>query len=150
LNDGNPDAYFFNRAAFFGMGDASQPEAVRQRKASDPASAQGGDDPMPFCMVLRRDVHLEAGENRVLRFAYGAVGGEETMKFLDDYHNVDAFNDTRKRWKDNLAYFYTGQDSVLHREMAWHSYQLLSATVYSGFHKTHLIPQGSAYLYLHG
>ena len=150
LNDGNPDAYYFNRAAFFGAGDASQPDAVRLRKAGDPSSAQGGDDPMPFCMVLRRDVHLEAGTDCNLRFAYGAVRAEETLKFLDDYRNGDAFNDTRKRWKDNLAYFHSGEDPVLHREMAWHSYQLLSATVYNGFHKTHLIPQGSAYLYLHG
>ncbi|MBZ0290797.1 MAG: hypothetical protein K8I30_24435, partial [Anaerolineae bacterium] len=150
LNEGSPDAYYFNRAAFFGAGDASQPDAVKQRKAGDPASASGGDDPMPFCMVLRRDVHLEAGADCTLRFAYGAIPAEENLKFLDDYHAGDAFNDTRKRWKDNLAYFYTGEDPVLHREMAWHSYQLLSSMVYNAFHKTHLVPQGSAYLYLHG
>jgi len=150
LNEGNPDAYYYNRNAFFGAGGAEQPDMVLGRRAGDPASAQGGDDPMPFCMVLRRDIHIEAGESRTLRFAYGAIGAEETLKFLEDYRQGDAFNDMRKRWKDDLAYFYTGEDPVLQREMAWHTYNLLSATVYSAYHKTHVVPQGSAYLYLHG
>jgi hypothetical protein len=150
LNGGTPDAYYMNKAAFFGNGGADQPDAVRDHRASDPASAQAGDDPMPFCMVLRRDVHIEAGADCTLRFAYGAVRADETPKFLDDFRQGDAFNETRKQWKNDLAYFYTGEDPVLHREMAWHSYNLLSAIVYSAFHKTHVVPQGSAYLYLHG
>ena len=105
---------------------------------------------MPFCMVLRRDVHLEAGGSTNLRFAYGAIRADETLKFLEDYHQGDAFQDMRKRWKENLAYFYTGEDPVLQREMAWHSYNLLSSMVYSAYHKTYIVPQGSAYLYLHG
>ena len=39
---------------------------------------------------------------------------------------------------------------MLHREMAWHAYNMLSAVVYLDFYKTHVVPQGSAYLYLHG
>jgi len=150
LNGGNPDAHYFNRAAFFGSGDARQPDAVRGRREGDPVSAQGGDDSMPFCLALRRDIRLEAGEDCTLRFAYGAIRSDETLKFLEDYRQGGAFNDTRKGWKDTLAYFYTGEDPVLHREMAWHSYNLLSATVYNAFHETHVVPQGSAYLYLHG
>jgi cellobiose phosphorylase len=53
-------------------------------------------------------------------------------------------------WKDNLAYFSTGEDPVLQREMTWHAYNLLSASVYVDFYKAHIVPQGSAYLYLHG
>ena len=34
--------------------------------------------------------------------------------------------------------------------MAWHAYNLLSATVYHAYYDTHFVPQGSAYLYLHG
>src|SRR5205085_9672207 len=41
-------------------------------------------------------------------------------------------------------------DPALKREMAWHAYYLLSATVYNAYYDTHLIPQGSAYLYVHG
>ena len=34
--------------------------------------------------------------------------------------------------------------------MAWHAYNLLSATVFNEYYGVHLIPQGSAYLFSHG
>ena len=39
-----------------------------------------------------------------------------------------------------------GQDALLHREMAWHSYNLHSATTYNAFNKVHLVPQGYHWL----
>ena len=161
---GTPNAHFIHRDYFFGKGGVRQPDSVVKRRKGDISAAHAEDDPMPFCMVLRRDLVLDPGGSSQLRYAYGAVRPEANFDFLRPYRLIprgtlpvipatqpaDPFADTQATWKENLAYFYTGQDPVLHREMAWHSYNLLSSTVYSAFHNVHLVPQGSAYLYLHG
>lgn len=154
---GTPDAHYIHRKAFFGQGGAKQPDAIVNQRAGDEIQAQAGeDDAMCFCMVLRRDLSLGPHERRHLRYAYGAVRPEEGLGFLDAYRDSEQaaqnspFEQMRAAWKQNITYFHTGLDPVLHREMAWHSYYLLSATVKSSFHKVHVVPQGSAYLYLHG
>jgi hypothetical protein len=100
--------------------------------------------------VLRRDITLDAGQKKTLRYAYGAALPEARRAMLGELKSAETFNETQEKWQMDLAYFYTGEDPVLQREMAWHSYNLLSASVYNAYHKVHLIPQGSAYLYLHG
>lgn len=154
---GTPDAHYFQKAAFFGTGGAKSPDGLRSGQASNDAQASAGSDPMPFCFALRRDITLQPGETRTLRYAYGAVKAGEALNFLDAYRlpensgeTVPQTPDPRPKWRDALAYFYTGEDPVLQREMAWHAYNLLSSVVCSDFHQVHLVPQGSAYLYLHG
>jgi hypothetical protein len=148
---GRPDAFYVNKRAFFGAGGARLPDAVRQRKVGESVDAKPSSEPMPCCLVMRRDLHLQPGERQTLRYAYGTVRPEETMSFLEPLRQeTELFNQTVTAWKDHLAYFYTGEDPVLQREMAWHAYYLLSATVYVDFYKAHIVPQGSAYLYLHG
>lgn len=148
---GKPDAFYINKSAFFGTGGARQPDAVRQRKSGDAIATTASSDPMPYCLVMRRDLNLQPGERKSLRYAYGTSRPNGTLGFLDKFRQQsDLFNQTLASWKDNLAYFYTGEDPVLQREMAWHAYNLLSATVYVDFYKAHIVPQGSAYLYLHG
>ncbi len=156
---GTPDAHFIQKAAFFGAGGAKSPDALRNRRSGDPAEASASTDPMPFCFALRRELTLQPGETRTLRYAYGAVKSGEALDFLDQYALSPSGEagtapvnkaDPRPRWRDALAYFDTGEDLVLQREMAWHSYNLLSSIVCSDFHGVHLVPQGSAYLYLHG
>jgi hypothetical protein len=148
---GRPDAFYLNKQAFFGSGGARQPDAVRERRAGDGLNVTVPDDPMPYCLVMRRDVSLQPGERRTLRYAYGTVGANAELSFLESFRSQDdSFQQMQAAWKDHLAYFHTGEDPVLQREMAWHAYYLLSATVYADFYKAHLVPQGSAYLYLHG
>lgn len=146
---GTPDAYYDQRADFFGNGDAAAPDAVTQRR--NRTDSLLANDPMPFCAVLRRDLTLQANETTHLRFAYGAVEqGKTSLDFLQAYRLDDPFTDMRDGWKKRLAYFSIGSDPALQREMAWHSYSLLSSTVYNEYFNVHLTPQGSAYLYLHG
>lgn len=146
---GTPDAVYINKRAFFGSGGARQPDAVWQRRDSDSLDTSISDDPMPYCLVLRRDVHLNPGARCTLRYAYGRTN--ESLDFLNPFRQAEnLFIQTLDAWKDNLVYFSTRQDPVLQREMAWHAYNLASATVYSDFYKTHIVPQGSAYLFLHG
>jgi hypothetical protein len=53
-------------------------------------------------------------------------------------------------WKKNLAYFTIGSAPHLQREMAWHAYYLQSSTLVHEYFGGRVVPQGSAYLYLHG
>jgi hypothetical protein len=152
---GSPDAVFTDDAAFFGAGGARQPDAiVRPAKPVSPgapaASAQEAISGKRYCMVMRREVRLAPGESRTLRYAFGAVRPDGALDFLDAYRAGEPFRETQSSWKEDIAYFSTGEDPVLQRETAWHSYNLLSAVVYNAFHGVHLVPQGSAYLYLHG
>lgn len=149
--NGTPDAFYINKQVFFGAGGARQPDAVRTRRAGDDAGVPVPDDPMPYCLVMRRDLTLQPGERQKLRYAYGSARAGESLGFLEPYRQqADGLRLTQTAWKDQLAYFSTGEDPVLQREMAWHAYALLSAVVYADFYKAHLVPQGSAYLYLHG
>ncbi|MEZ4670955.1 MAG: hypothetical protein R3E39_23885 [Anaerolineae bacterium] len=148
--NGQPDGYYINKATFFGAGGAREPDTVRKHSGDEPFHPNSPLEPMPFCMVLRRDIHLEGGQRRKLRFAYGAAWPEERREALAKWREGEPFVDTGTYWYDKTITFWTGQDPLLHREMAWHSYNFLSATTYNSFHKVHVVPQGSAYLYLHG
>lgn len=147
---GKPDGHYINKASFFGAGGAQQPDAVRLRRDDGTLQPNSVLEPMPYCMVLRRDITLNPGEEQTLRYAYGAAFPDARKTMLAELNKDDTFVEKQENWKTDLAYFYTGEDPVLHREMAWHSYNLLSASVYNAYHKVHLIPQGSAYLFLHG
>lgn len=147
---GQASAQYTDKAAFFGAGGATQPDAVRARREGEVGGA-ANDAPMPYCMVLRRDLRIEPGESVKLRYAYGAARPGQTLDFLRRYRDRDddPLRKTLDRWKKRLAYFSSG-DPVLQREMAWHAYNLQSVTVYNEYYDSHLVPQGSAYLYLHG
>lgn len=147
---GQPDGHYVNKATFFGAGGAREPDAIKKRTGDDPLQPGSPLEPMPYCMALRRDFHLEPGKSHNLRFAYGAALPDERRHALDSLRAGTPLKDTLKRWRKKSATFWTGQDALLHREMAWHSYNLHAATIYNVFHKVHLVPQGSAYLYLHG
>lgn len=143
--------YYIDKVDFFGRGTARVPETVRLRKKGKTDRSKRGDS-MPYCMVFRHDLRLEPNKPVRLRYAYGALPHPDIqVDFAQKYRaRQDTFKATLEAWKKQIVYFWTGQDRVLHREMAWHAYYLLSATLYSEFYKTHYTPQGSAYLYLHG
>ncbi len=145
---GQASAVYTDTATFFGDGDATCPAAVVNHldttlRGETSASQQ------PFCLVQRRDLTLAPGEIATLRYAYGTVRPDAQPDFVQK-HRLHTLNDTLDGWKDHLAYFSTGDTPVLHREMAWHAYALQQASVYNAYYKTHVITQGSAYLYLHG
>lgn len=146
---GQPDAHYLDKAAFFGRGGAFKPDAARAHHPGSPVEMAAG-GLMPYCLILRRDLRLEPGQRIRLRYAYGTARPGGGLDFLDAYRQDEPAQQTAAAWKNNLVYFYTGEDPVLQREMAWHAYNLLSSTVRSDFHGVRLVPQGSAYLFLHG
>ncbi len=157
---GEPDGFYSDKAAFFGKGGARKPDAVARREAGEAYDPAAEYDARSRCLIIRRDVEIGPAEYANLRFAYGMVRPGDTrtpsgadegeLAFLERYRVGDPFAQTQAQWADSLTYFKTGDDPVLQREMAWHSYNLNAASVYSSFHGVHLVAQGSAYLYLHG
>ena len=145
---GQPDAHYTDRMTFFGKGGAAQPDAVAQRRAGDTDAAPEGS--MPYCMVLRRSLRLEARQTVTLRYGYGTSRPGETPDWLTRYRPEAGGSPEDAGWTDRLAYFGAPDEPVLQREMAWHAYNLLAATTYHDYYQAHVTPQGSAYLYLHG
>ncbi len=145
-----PDAHYFNKASFFGMGGAREPDLIKLRGEDAPFNPRSPLEPMPYCMVLRKDFTLKPGEGKTLRFAYGAALPEERRKAISQLIDEPALALTQSAWQERLVYADTGEDPVVQREMAWHSYNLQSAVTRNQYHGVHLVPQGSAYLYLHG
>ena len=145
---GHADDRYTDKAAFFGAGGPRQPEAVLVRRGGEVVAREG--EPMPCCMALRRNLRVEPGKSVRLRYAYGAAHPGQPLDFLAPYRTGDPFAHMLDCWKARLAYFSTGRDPVLQREMAWHAYNLLASTVYNAYYDAHVVPQGSAYLFLHG
>jgi hypothetical protein len=143
-----------DQGAFFGDGDAKEPAAVRTRAKGTIGQARSGDGE-PFAFVIASDVSLAKGASAHLRFAYG-------------YAKQGAAPALDARWKDASAEpwalfradaaagesiaFTRGsdEDAWISREIAWHSAQLLGAVGYREYWGKHVVPQGSAYLWLHG
>lgn len=133
---------------FFGNGSPSKPQAISERQPStllSETSAYG----QPFLLVVSGEITLQPGEIKQLRFAYGAARPESDLSWVEEYRHY-AQATTTQRWKDHLAYFSTGGNPALQREMVWHSYGLQVNSVYYDYYKTHAIAQGSAYQFLHG
>ncbi|MBK7972979.1 MAG: hypothetical protein IPK07_06755 [Deltaproteobacteria bacterium] len=147
---GDSVARFTDRASYFGGGGPSRPDAVSSRTAGSivedrPAAGQ------PSCLVLRHALTLAPGEMRTLRFAYGyAAPGADLAPLLAAHRHGEDFADSQARRASELAAFSTGADPALAREVAWHSFALPAATLFHGYHGTHVTTQGSAYLYLQG
>lgn len=158
--NGEPDGFYHDKAAFFGTGGARLPDAVAARMPSERYDVGAEYNALSRCLVIRRDVEIGPAEYVDLRFAYGVVrpgdlrtpsGADESdLAFLRRYRQGQPAAQTQRAWADSLTYFKTGEDPVLQREMAWHSYGLQAALVYNSFHRAHVVAQGSAYLYLHG
>ncbi len=145
---GPPDAHYVDKFAFFGGGGPRKPDTIANRYDSYPDAPST--DPMPYCLVLRRDLQLKPGEPVRLRYAYGVVQPDRPVDFLNKYRVGEPLTSTLDCWKNQVVDFKTDDDLPLQREMAWHAYNLLSATVYNAYYDSFLVPQGSAYLYQHG
>lgn len=159
--DAPVDDVFVDQRAFFGAGGPADPTAVRDRHpglgssgfltgtaTSAPRSALG----QPHVLVLKSTLSLRPGQSRRLRYAYGySRWGEPPGPDIDALSSID---DVRGAYADHMRermfLFATERDPALHRELAWHSYQLETSVGRRDYWQGHVVPQGSAYLYLHG
>ncbi len=146
---------FVDQEAFFGEGGPGAPTQVMTRAAGAgvaggvvaPSASGAGQGRM---MAMRTDVKLAPGERRTLRFAYGYAPWGQAPELPSAW----ATDDLRAQYVDalrpNLFYFATDEQPFLHRELAWHAYQLEASVGVRDYWQGHVVPQGSAYLYLHG
>lgn len=134
---------------------AARPRAVTTRLPGELAALDGGPRSglgQPRAFVVRTDLALAPGEKRVLRFAYGVTPMGEPWPTLATYTDlaVDPRAEARADLRDHLLYFASERDPFLHRELAWHASQIEASVGYREYWGHHVVPQGSAYLYLHG
>jgi hypothetical protein len=135
----------------FGAGTLAQPEAVVDPRPGELLSATyaGG---QPAALVMRSDLHLEPGVPRTLRFAYGYLPPGVDLGVLDRYRGpgVDPWLESAGQWQAAVAGVAVSGMPDLTGEAVWRSAQLLGSSVYLEYYGLHVIPQGSAYLYLSG
>ena len=141
------DAVYTDQDAFFGAGGAIAPDAVTARANGDGATLpkrNGLGQPRVF--VMRSDLDLAPGTSRALRFAYGfAPMGQPFVP-----PPPATLGDVRADLRKHLVYFAAKDAGALQREMAWHASQLEASVTWREYWGHHIVPQGSAYLYLHG
>ncbi len=154
---GTPSDVYTDQASFFGQGGVGAPEAVTKRQ---PGQGVGGGalgkttngQGQPRTFVIRSDITLAPGESKTLRFAYGYAPIGESFAIDKKWREpgYDTRADYEKALEPRLFYFGADRDPFLHREMAWHSYQVETSVGRRDYFQGHVVPQGSAYLYLHG
>jgi hypothetical protein len=155
---GDVSDVYTDDARFFGEmppADMARPRTVTSRlpgelATPDAVARNGLGQPRSF--VVRTDLALAPGEKRVLRFAYGYTPLGEAWPALEAYTNpaVDPQAEARADLREHLLYFASERDPFLHRELAWHASQIEASVGYREYWGRHVVPQGSAYLYLHG
>lgn len=145
-----PAALYADARAFFGEGGPRAPAAVAARRDGDalgePVSAAG----QPHLLAARTDLTLGPGEATTLRFAYGATPMGAPLPDLTAARAESALADAIAALRPRLARALVSGMPHLHRELAWHTAQLEASVGYREYWGRHVVPQGSAYLYLHG
>ncbi|MFO0612422.1 MAG: hypothetical protein U0414_07535 [Polyangiaceae bacterium] len=148
---------YTDQGAFFGSGDPTAPAAPRSRAPGEGAATgeRGGATSgtgQPRMFAMRSDVELAPGESTKLRFLYGFAPWGEPLPIDPGLRDPtrDHLAELQADLADKLVYFATNAEPALHREMAWHAYQMEASVGRREYFEGPVVPQGSAYLYLHG
>ncbi|MCC6214654.1 MAG: hypothetical protein IT376_07280 [Polyangiaceae bacterium] len=148
---------YVDQAAFFGGGGPGAPRAVAERApgagtAGGELSALTSGAGQPHALVLASAVELAPGEQKTLRYVYGYTRAEEALAPDARWSDAswDPIAEQAEHLRERMLYFATERDPVLHRELAWHASQLEASIGYRDYWQQPVVPQGSAYLYLHG
>jgi len=105
----------------------------------------------PHLFLARSVLSLPPGGRVRLRFAYGyAYRAEELDRVLALGRGAEPFAATLAWWQRTLTTFSAEGEESISREAMWRSYLLRSAVGYRDYWGVRVVPQGSAYLYLHG
>jgi Glycosyl hydrolase 36 superfamily, catalytic domain/Glycosyltransferase family 36 len=145
-----------DQASFFGGGGVAHPDVPTSGQPGEGVAAKtfstrnGLGQPLIF--ALKQEIDLAPGEDKTLRFVYGyAPSGEP---YPSDPAWSDPSWDPRREYVDALGgklfYFAEKSAPVLQRELAWHAYQMEASVAHRDYWQGRVVPQGSAYLYLHG
>jgi hypothetical protein len=150
---GATDDVFTDRARFFGKGGIAAPDGVSKKIAGDfakrgPISGAGQDN----VFVIKTNIVLPPNSQQLLRFGFGYARHGEPFQVEAEWHDpkCDMRKEARAKRLPHLAYFVNDRTPWLQREMAWHTARLEDSAVHRDYWGKTVVPQGSAYLYLHG
>lgn len=152
LAGGASDVYT-DQDAFFGAGGVRAPSGARaagQGTAPGPKGASRSGDGQPRAFVVRADLELAPHEKRTLRYAYGFAPHGQPFAVDPSWATRDLRAETVRDQLSHTMHFVSDRAPELHREMAWHASELESSVAWREYWGRHVVPQGSAYLYLHG
>jgi len=148
---------FTEKTSFFGAGDRSAPEVVSEALSGEGTSSGARGDArnglgQPRMFGLKTKLTLAAGAQQKLRFAYGyapmAESFEVDPKFSDE--SFDGLAEYRSELEKRDFVFASNDEPALTRELAWHAYAMEASVGRRDYFEGPVVPQGSAYLYLHG
>lgn len=151
---GDVSGVFTEQAAFFGDGGPAAPAAVVTRADATAASdgvlgrsTTGNGQSRLF--VVKTALTLAPGESKRLRFAFGTVPNGAPLELPAGWRTASAA-DAQAAVDTHLLRAEVDGLPHLTRELAWHAAQLEASVGRREYQGVHFVPQGSAYLYLHG
>ena len=100
---------------------------------------------MPNGVLLSAQSELEPKKKNFIRLMFG-WGPESDIEALVDKYRKKPADD----WRPALPAFDISEENGIERETAWHGAYLRGMMVKDDYFENHIIPQGSAYSYLHG
>ncbi len=116
---GEVAAVYTDQAAFFGQGGVSAPDAVRGRAVGQVGTTRNGAG-QPHLLVLRSDLTLQPGEQRLLRFVYGYTPTGQSAPAVDPAWRTpgDLAVRTTQAVAGELLHFQAPRTPWLQRELA--------------------------------
>ena len=154
------DGLYTHQDSFFGSGGAASPDAVTRRLPGEAAATPDTNGlGQPRMFAVRSDLVVPAHAKQSLRFAYGfaPMGGDYVVQSEWQDPGRDMRTQARTDLESHLLYFATNRSGpegigggALQRELAWHAAQIEASVAWREYWQHYVVPQGSAYLYLHG
>ncbi len=95
-------------------------------------------------LLAARTVEIPAGKSK-LRFLFGWAPQNDIQNLIEKYQA-----NPRNKWADSLPNLSAPENESLERETTWHGAYLRGMLIKDNYFDSHLLPQGSAYSYLHG
>lgn len=95
-------------------------------------------------MLSSRTEKLSTGVNK-FRLIFGWCKEPEISSLIEKYKKP-----AKNLWGKHLPLLSSGENESLDREISWHGGYLRGMMIKDDYFENHIIPQGSAYSYLHG
>lgn len=136
--------YIFDQKEFFQARGRLESLEFNREINNFPGEGQG------LALIHARRIGIEPGQIVKLRYAYGYTYSVDDFQIPQKYEEENLLQKVIDFWKKRLVYFSTVDDSYIQREMAWHSYYVLSSSYYRKYFGLHIVSQGGSYLFMHG
>lgn len=141
--DGPADACATDAEAFFGAGGPAHPSGITTALTANP-----GDPGTHGALILARQFHLAAGEERTLTFLYGYLTeGFQLEKLITKYRASapNGLKSSSAEWKQRGLRFEAADEPWIRREAAWNHYYVRSSMTFDDYFGEHILNQNGLY-----